>query len=140
MSLLDLKVVRSAIRCPWCHGELTIASLDWVACRECLARHHGECWEERRACAACGAVAHLVSVPAPSRPMVHTPARPLEFALRELQQRQAEIEVALAELEATWDRERRGMFLTVQPGPWVEPYEQTTAVLGFFGATAVAAM
>ena len=59
MNRADLKVVQSAVRCPWCHEDVVIASDDWVACRECMARHHDTCWEERARCATCGGAARL---------------------------------------------------------------------------------
>lgn len=40
-------------RCPFCHDELG-SGATWVACVECLARHHDACWSEGRGCATCG--------------------------------------------------------------------------------------
>ena len=42
-------------RCPYCHADVDLDHDDaWVSCRGCLARHHGPCWDEHGACAACG--------------------------------------------------------------------------------------
>ncbi len=49
----DVRVV-GGLRCPFCHSEVKTASEEWVACRECLARHHAACWGESAKCAACG--------------------------------------------------------------------------------------
>ncbi len=38
-------------RCPCCHEDLGEL---FVACRQCLAKHHGGCWLEHGACASCG--------------------------------------------------------------------------------------
>lgn len=40
-------------RCPYCRDALDDAP---VACAECMARHHLECWDEHRQCASCGHV------------------------------------------------------------------------------------
>lgn len=54
----ELEVVVPALRCPYCHDAC--APRDSVVCRDCLARHHGECWSERGACSACNASVRLV--------------------------------------------------------------------------------
>jgi len=43
-----------AFRCPYCHASVEPASEPAVLCAACLARHHGECWEEHAGCGACG--------------------------------------------------------------------------------------
>lgn len=45
------------IRCPYCHDNVQPDTDDWVACQQCLARHHTECWENR--CSACQCADHL---------------------------------------------------------------------------------
>lgn len=47
-------------RCPYCHDEVEKAA--GVACTDCLARHHEECWDEHRECASCGGVSRYGSV------------------------------------------------------------------------------
>jgi|SRR5579872_3568558 len=49
-----MNVAESRLRCPFCHGEIGPRSDDWVACRDCLARHHRACWSELHACSTCG--------------------------------------------------------------------------------------
>lgn len=51
----DVRLLRSPHRCPFCHDQVDAAAQDQVACRGCLARHHGECWREGGRCGACGA-------------------------------------------------------------------------------------
>lgn len=46
-------------RCPFCHDDVSVERNDWVACRDCLARHHSACWEENTACASCGSTTAL---------------------------------------------------------------------------------
>lgn len=55
----DVRVERSAVRCPFCHDEVATEDDAWVACAGCLARHHAACWNESRKCATCGDHAHL---------------------------------------------------------------------------------
>jgi len=43
-------------RCAYCHGD--VPPEERVACRDCLAPHHQECFEGR--CAACGSESVLV--------------------------------------------------------------------------------
>lgn len=45
------------IRCPYCHDNVETDSEDWVACQQCLARHHTECWVGQ--CSACQCEDHL---------------------------------------------------------------------------------
>lgn len=44
---------RSSTRCPYCHDEL-LRRGGWVACVDCLARHHEACWAEGAGCGTCG--------------------------------------------------------------------------------------
>ncbi|MEZ6185527.1 MAG: RING finger protein [Planctomycetota bacterium] len=54
----DVKVVGSLARCPYCHEDVDQENA-WVACAECLARHHTECWDEAGRCASCSASERL---------------------------------------------------------------------------------
>ncbi|MCO5170592.1 MAG: hypothetical protein M9894_30030 [Planctomycetes bacterium] len=54
-----VKVEGSLVRCPYCHTDVEPAADAWVACAGCMARHHGACWDERGACASCGALDRL---------------------------------------------------------------------------------
>ncbi|MDF1664912.1 MAG: hypothetical protein P1V97_24335, partial [Planctomycetota bacterium] len=45
------------IRCPYCHDNVQTNTDDWVACQQCLARHHEECWVGQ--CSACQCEDHL---------------------------------------------------------------------------------
>jgi hypothetical protein len=47
-------MVECPLRCPFCHGDIAPRGDDWVACRDCLARHHSACWSELHACSTCG--------------------------------------------------------------------------------------
>jgi hypothetical protein len=49
-------------RCPYCHGDLSVADDEWVACRGCLARHHSTCWGEAGRCSTCGDPRTLSSI------------------------------------------------------------------------------
>src|SRR5262249_40031029 len=40
-------------RCPFCHEAVAVDATDWVACKQCLARHHAACWGESKRCASC---------------------------------------------------------------------------------------
>jgi hypothetical protein len=44
---------RPSTRCPYCHDEL-LRRGGWVACVDCLARHHQACWAEGAGCGTCG--------------------------------------------------------------------------------------
>src|SRR5271156_2614014 len=50
---LEVKIAGSLVRCPFCHGDISPRTTDWVACSACLARHHKDCWQERGACSTC---------------------------------------------------------------------------------------
>lgn len=54
----DVRVAASRTRCPFCHSSF--ADDEWVACRECLARHHVACWGENGACATCAATRFII--------------------------------------------------------------------------------
>jgi len=54
----DVKVHGSLARCPYCHEDVTQDG-DWVACAECLARNHTECWDEGGRCASCSSTERL---------------------------------------------------------------------------------
>ena len=77
---------RSPTRCPYCHDSVDLET-PWVACRACLARHHGECWADVGVCAACGVATCLADDRA--GPPVHDSAREAEeaFATAELLER-----------------------------------------------------
>ncbi len=45
--------VKEAHRCPFCHEDVSVTGDDWVACKQCLARHHVGCWSEGDRCSAC---------------------------------------------------------------------------------------
>ncbi|MBX3469949.1 MAG: hypothetical protein KF878_23990 [Planctomycetes bacterium] len=49
----------AALRCPFCHEHVRAEDERWVACAQCLARHHDACWGESTACGACGHAASL---------------------------------------------------------------------------------
>jgi hypothetical protein len=65
---------RSLLRCPFCHGDVRVEARDWVACRDCLARHHEACWRESGRCATCGREELLETRAAPSSPILSTRA------------------------------------------------------------------
>lgn len=46
-------------RCPYCHDD--VARRESVVCQDCLARHHGACWDAAAACSGCGG-AHRMEV------------------------------------------------------------------------------
>ncbi|MEZ6186721.1 MAG: hypothetical protein R3F62_17130 [Planctomycetota bacterium] len=48
---IQVKGSTKSEHCPYCRDALDEAP---VACAECLARHHLECWDEHRQCASCG--------------------------------------------------------------------------------------
>lgn len=68
-------------RCPYCHDSVDVASRDWIACADCLARHHAECWRETGRCGTCRGETPLepphasgVPAPAPARSTSPPPA------------------------------------------------------------------
>jgi hypothetical protein len=64
-------------RCPFCHTDVAIALDRWVACRQCLARHHEACWSEGARCATCGHDHVLTVVESPgAQPRPALGARP----------------------------------------------------------------
>ncbi|MCA8925764.1 MAG: hypothetical protein KDD82_28405 [Planctomycetes bacterium] len=54
----EIKVSGSLARCPYCHGDVSLDTA-WVACAECLARHHTECWDEVARCCSCSGTERL---------------------------------------------------------------------------------
>jgi len=50
---IKIEVERSPNRCPYCHDEVLSSEDDWLACADCLARHHDECWRELGRCSSC---------------------------------------------------------------------------------------
>lgn len=63
----------SANRCPYCHEDVQISALDWVACRSCQARHHKDCWAELQCCGACKEERYLADVSEPIQAQVSVP-------------------------------------------------------------------
>jgi F-box protein 11 len=55
----QIEVGRSPTRCPYCHDDVKPAESGWVVCRDCLARHHKECWEDSARCSSCGQTTYL---------------------------------------------------------------------------------
>lgn len=47
--------LRPGDRCPYCHAEAAAE----VACAQCAARHHEQCWDEHGQCAACGSTSRF---------------------------------------------------------------------------------
>jgi hypothetical protein len=47
------QIQKETLRCPYCHSG--VGTRDAVACTECTARHHPECWDDHQQCASCGA-------------------------------------------------------------------------------------
>lgn len=62
LSVPGLKVapVAGLGTCPYCHDQVEKA--EGVACTDCLARHHEECWDEHKECATCGGISRYGSV------------------------------------------------------------------------------
>lgn len=46
-------VNNSAPRCPYCHETVDVQSTK-LACLDCMAWHHRECWDEHGKCSSCG--------------------------------------------------------------------------------------
>jgi tetratricopeptide (TPR) repeat protein len=59
----DIRFARN--RCPYCHDDIATQADDWVACKDCLARHHEACWDESGRCGSCGSEARLAEEEAP---------------------------------------------------------------------------
>jgi uncharacterized Tic20 family protein len=59
-------------RCAYCHGD--VSSEERVACRDCLAPHHQDCFHER--CASCGSASVLVR----GAPISHVDAEARKWA------------------------------------------------------------
>lgn len=62
-----VRVERSPTRCPFCHQSIAPEGEEWIACAQCLGRHHTACWAEGGACAACGHAAPLSAAEAHGR-------------------------------------------------------------------------
>jgi len=46
-------------RCPFCHEGIDLEADAWLACSDCLARHHNDCWAELGSCASCRGAGRL---------------------------------------------------------------------------------
>lgn len=64
----QVRVENGPTRCPFCHESVAPAADDWVACSQCLGRHHAACWEEGAACAGCGHAGRLTAGEAQAAP------------------------------------------------------------------------
>lgn len=64
----EVRVEHGPTRCPFCHESVAPAADDWVACSQCLGRHHSACWEEGAACAGCGHTGRLTAGEAQASP------------------------------------------------------------------------
>jgi hypothetical protein len=53
------RVEGSVARCAYCHDEVRTTARNWVACADCLARHHEACWRVWARCATCRATTCL---------------------------------------------------------------------------------
>ncbi|HZU99050.1 MAG TPA: hypothetical protein VFF73_20245, partial [Planctomycetota bacterium] len=62
MDQTRIEVRGGPTRCPYCHDDVS-SGPENVVCRECLARHHPDCW--RGACAVCSSSNRLVAEPRP---------------------------------------------------------------------------
>mgnify|MGYP004237515749 CR=1 FL=1 len=82
----ESEAVVCAHRCPYCHTAAA-PTRDAVACQRCLARHHGECWDESGRCSACGSAKPLradaleVAPPAPEPPEPPAPPKRWRWTL-----------------------------------------------------------
>lgn len=47
-------------QCPYCHDA--VDSSEGVACASCLSRHHQDCWDEHKQCAACAATTRFTGI------------------------------------------------------------------------------
>lgn len=73
----EVRVEPGPTRCPFCHESVAPASDDWVACAQCLGRHHAACWAEGAACAGCGHTGRLSAGEAQASPSrTFTPVEP----------------------------------------------------------------
>ena len=62
-----------ALRCPYCHADVSRDEAKWERCAACEALHHRACWWEGTRCATCR---HETSFPALGRPRVRLVRRP----------------------------------------------------------------
>src|SRR5207249_1423789 len=53
MEQSQVSFARETHRCPYCHEDVAVNDDEWVACKQCLARHHLGCWTEGSRCSAC---------------------------------------------------------------------------------------
>lgn len=51
----------SPTRCPYCHDSVDLEGERWVACGDCLARHHDDCHRDHGRCASCDSTKKLIS-------------------------------------------------------------------------------
>lgn len=68
---LELELARN--RCPFCHEDVEVSASDWVSCGDCLARHHGACWNESPRCSSCGSERAFVAAETGARRAARTP-------------------------------------------------------------------
>lgn len=61
MEQTQVSFIKDANRCPFCHESVSVADDEWVACKQCLARHHVGCWSEGNRCSACQAGTPLLA-------------------------------------------------------------------------------
>ncbi len=64
----QVRVENGPTRCPFCHESVAPSADDWVACSQCLGRHHTACWDEGAACAGCGHTGRLTAGEAQATP------------------------------------------------------------------------
>jgi hypothetical protein len=100
-------------RCPFCHSQVALEHDRWVACRQCLARHHAACWGEGGACGACQHDVALSAEEAQSAPASSTtPAfTPVPRAQDDDVARARRETAALFEKQATRERSWLDAFL-----------------------------
>jgi hypothetical protein len=53
MEQTQVSFAKESHRCPFCHEQVATEQDEWVACKQCLARHHVGCWSEGSRCASC---------------------------------------------------------------------------------------
>jgi hypothetical protein len=80
MESTQVSFARDAQRCPFCHARVAVETEEWVACKQCLARHHAACWGESARCSSCQSDVPLVATPprptGPSRSLLFEPDTP----------------------------------------------------------------
>jgi hypothetical protein len=75
MESTQVSFARDAQRCPFCHAKVVLETDEWVACKQCLARHHAACWGESSRCSSCQSDVPMVATP----PRPERPGRSLLF-------------------------------------------------------------